>query len=75
MESLKDDLEIMKEKFCENNGRMAKELVDIDFEISVTSTSSDVDIIVEVSGHADIDEESDHEEQPTDCISRLASRA
>ena len=35
----------------------AEELVDIDFEISVTSTSSDAHIIAEVSGHADIDDE------------------
>ena len=37
MESLKDDLEIMKEKLYENYGMTAEELVDIDFEISVTS--------------------------------------
>ena len=48
----------------------AEKLVDIDFEISVTSTSSDADIIAEVSGHVNIDaeEESDDEEQPIDCI-------
>ena len=40
MESLKDDLEMMKEKFHENYGMTTEELVDIDFEISVTSTSS-----------------------------------
>ena len=70
MESLKDDLEIMKEKVNENSGMMAEELVDIHFEISVTSTSSDADIIAKVSGHVDIDdeEEFDNEEQPTDCI-------
>ena len=34
MESLKDDLEMMKEKFHENYGMTAEELVDIDFEIS-----------------------------------------
>ena len=46
-------------------------LVDIDFEILVTSTSSDADIIAEESGHVDInnEKESDAEEQPTDCIS------
>ena len=42
---LKDDLEMMKEKFHENYGMKAEELVDIDFEISVTSTSSDPNII------------------------------
>ena len=53
---------------------IAKELVDIDFQVSVTSASSDVDIIVKVSGHVntDVEEESDDEEQPTDCISKLA---
>ena len=57
MESLKDDLEMMKERFHENYGMMAEELVDIDFEISVTSASSDVDIIADVSGHLDIVDE------------------
>ena len=57
MEGLKDDLEMMKEKFHENYVMMAEELVDIDFEISVTSTSSDVDIIANVSGHLDIVDE------------------
>ena len=51
-----------------------KNLVDIDFEISVTSTSSDADMIAEISKHVDIndEEESDDEEQPTDCISKPA---
>ena len=41
---------------------------------SITSISSDVDIIAEVSGHVDIndEEESDDKEQPTDFISKLA---
>ena len=56
-ESLKDDLEMMKERFHENYGMMAEELVDIDFEISVTSASSDVDIIADVPGHLDIVDE------------------
>ena len=74
MERLKDDLEIMKEKFHENYGMTAEELVDIDFEINATSTSSDADIIAEVFGHVDINgqEESNDEEQPTDCISKPA---
>ena len=52
----------------------AEELVDIDFEVSVTSTLPDADIIAEVFGHADVDdeEESDDEEQPTDCVSKSA---
>ena len=50
-----------------------KNLVDIDFEISVTSTSSDADMIAEISEH-DIndEEESDDEEQPTDWILKPA---
>ena len=72
MESLKDDLEMMKEKFDENYGMTAEELLDIDFEISVTSALSDADIIAEIPGHVDTDEEEecDDEEQPTDCISK-----
>ena len=68
MESMKDDLEMMKEKFHEDYGMTSKELVDIDFEISVTSTSSETDIIAEVSKNVDIynKEKSDDEEQPTD---------
>ena len=71
MESLKDDREMMKEKFHKNYCMTAEELVDIDFEISVTSTSSDADIIAEVPGHLGIDDEkeSHDEEQPTDSLS------
>ena len=74
MELLEDDLEMMKEKFHENYDITAEELVDIDFEISVTSTSSDAGIIAEVSGHVYVDneEESNDEEQPTYCISKPA---
>ena len=69
MESMKDDLEMMKEKFHEDYGMTSKELVDIDFEISVTSTSSETNIIAEVSKNVDIydKEKSDDEEQSTDC--------
>ena len=63
MERLKDDLEIMKEKFHENYGMTAEELVDIDFEISVTGTPSDADVVTKISGHVDIDdEEESHDE-------------
>ena len=74
MESLKNDLEMMKEKFHENFGMTVEELVDIDFEISATSISSDSDIIAEVSGHLVIDneEESNDQEQPTECILKPA---
>ena len=73
MESLKDVLEMKKKIFHENYGITAEELEDIDFEVSVTSTSSDANIIAEVSGHVDIndEEESDDEEQPTDCMLSL----
>ena len=58
MESLKDDLEMMKEKFHENYGMTTEELVDIDFEISVTSKYIiDADNIAQVSGHVDINNE------------------
>ena len=63
-----------KEKYHENYGMTAEELIDIDFEISVTNTSSNADIIAEVSGHVDIDdeEESNDKGQPTDCILKPA---
>ena len=53
---------------------MTAELVDIDYvKISVTSTPSDTNIIAEISGHVDIDDEVkfDDEEQPTDCTLKL----
>ena len=52
MEDLKNDLELMKEKFNMNFELTAKELVDIDFKISITGTVSDADIIAEVTGRA-----------------------
>ena len=73
MEDLKNDLEVMKEKFNMNFELTAEELVDIDFEISVTGTVSDVDIIAEVTGRAhdaDDEEDSDNEEQPTECLTK-----
>ena len=68
IESLKDDLEMMKEKTNENYDVTAEELSRHDFEISVTSASSDADMIAEISKHVDIndEEESNDEEQPTD---------
>ena len=48
---------MMNKKFLENYGMTSKELLDIDFEISVTSTSSDADIIAEVYGHFDTDDQ------------------
>ena len=76
MESLKDDLEMMKKKFHENYVMTTEELVDIDFEICVTIASSDADISAELFGHVDIndEEESNDEEQPTDCILKPAFR-
>ena len=55
---------------------LAEELLDIHFAISVTSTSSDADIIAEASGRVDIDdeEESDDEEQPTNFETSLKGR-
>ena len=76
MESLKDDLEMIKKKFHENYVMTTEELVDIDFEICVTIASSDADISAELFGHVDIDdeEESNDEEQPTDFILKPAFR-
>ena len=73
MEDLKNDLEVMKEKFNMNFELTAQELVDIDFEISVTGTVSDADIIAKVTGRAhdaDDEEDSDNEEQPTECLTK-----
>ena len=54
---------------------MTEEIVDIDFEISVTNTSSDADI-PEVSRHADIDdvEESNDEENQLIVFRNQSSR-
>ena len=73
MEDLKNDLEVMKEKFNMNFEMTAEELVHIDFEISVTGTVSDADIIAEVTRRAhdaDDEEDSDNEEQPTECLTK-----
>ena len=67
---------MMKVKFHENYDMTAEELVDIDFETSIISTSSNANIIAEVSGHVDIDDEEEFndEKQPTDCTSKPAFR-
>ena len=73
MEDLKNDLEVMKEKFNKNFELTAAEVVDIDFEISVTGTVSDADIIAEVTRRAhdaDDEEDSDNEQQPTECLTK-----
>ena len=73
MEDFKNDLEVMKEKFNMNFELTAEELVDIDFEISVTGTVPDADINAEVTGRAhdaDDEEDSDNEEQPTECLTK-----
>ena len=73
MEDFKNDLEVMKEKFNMNFELTAEELVDIDFEISVTGTVSDADIIAKVTRRAhdaDDEEDSDNEEQPTECLTK-----
>ena len=64
-----NDLEKMKEKFHENYRVMAEELVNIDFEISVTSKSSDAAITADFSGHTvNYEEESNDEKQLAGCI-------
>ena len=73
MEDLKNDLEVMKEKFNMNFELTAEELVDIDFEIFVTGTVSDADIIAKVTGLAhdtNDEEDSDNEEQPAECLTK-----
>ena len=65
IEDLKNDLEVKKEKFNMTFELTAEELVDIDFEISVTGTVSDADIIAEVTGRAhDADDEEDSDNPP-----------
>ena len=65
IEDLKNDLEVKKEKFNMTFELTAEELVDIDFEISVTGTVSDADIIAEVTGRAhDADDEEDSDSPP-----------
>ena len=72
MTSLKVDIEIMNKKFHEKYGMTTEELKYIDLETSVTSASSDAEIIVEVPRNVDInyEKESSDEEQPTHCISK-----
>ena len=51
----------------------ADKLVDIDFEISVTGTISDKDIIVEVSGNVDCEDSEDDDfdnEEPTELLTK-----
>ena len=73
IENLRGDLQVMKEKFNVNFELTADELVDIDFEISVTGTISDKKIITEVSGSVDCkdseDDDSDKEE-PTELLTK-----
>ena len=63
----------MKDKFNLNFELTADELVDIDFEISVSGLISDKDIIAEVSGCVDCndseDDDSDNEE-PTELLAK-----
>ena len=70
MASLKVDIEMMKEKFHENYGMTTEELVDIDLENSVASSSSDAENIAEIPRHVDINNEKEpiDEEQPSHCI-------
>ena len=73
MKDLKNDLEVMKEKFNMNFELNAEELVDIYFEISVTGTVYDADIIAEVTGRAhdaDDEKDSEDEEQPPECLTK-----
>ena len=64
----------MKEKFNVNFKLTAEELVDIDFEISVTGAISDKDIIAEVSGSVDYKDSSEDDdfdnEEPTELLTK-----
>ena len=53
IENLQRDLQVMKEKFNVDFKLTTDELVDIDFEISVSSIASNADIIAEVSRRDD----------------------
>lgn len=74
IEDLRGDLQVMKEKFNVNFELTAEELVDIDFEISVTGAISDKDIIAEVSGSVDYKDSSEDDdfdnEEPTELLTK-----
>ena len=74
IEDLRGDLQVMKEKFNVNFELTAEELVDIDFEISVTGAISDKDIIAEVSGSVDCKDSSEDDdfdnEEPTELLTK-----
>lgn len=74
IEDLRGDLQVMKEKFNVNFELTAEELVDIDFEISVTGAISDKDIIAEVSGSVDYKDSSEDDdfdnEEPTELLKK-----
>lgn len=74
IEDLRGDLQVMEEKFNVNFELTAEELVDIDFEISVTGAISDKDIIAEVSGSVDYKDSSEDDdfdnEGPTELLTK-----
>ena len=74
IEDLRGGLQVMKEKFNVNFELTAEELVDIDFEISVTGAISDKDIIAEVSGSVDYKDSSEDDdfdnEEPTELLTK-----
>ena len=74
IEDLRGDLQVMKEKFNVNFELTAEELVDIEFEISVTGAISDKDIIAEVSGSVDYKDSSEDDdfdnEEPTELLTK-----
>ena len=74
IEELRGDFQVMKEKVNVNFELTAEELVDIDFEISVTGAICDKDIIAEVSGSVDYKDSSEDDdfdnEEPTELLTK-----
>ena len=70
---LEEDLATMKDKFRVDCKMTAEELVDIDFQISITGTLSDAEIIAEISGNSansSDDEPDDEENEATEILTK-----
>ena len=70
---LEEDLATMKDKFRVDYKMTAEELVDIDFQISITCTLSDAEIIAEISGNSadsSDDEPDDEENEATEILTK-----
>ena len=70
---LEEDLATMKGKFRVDYKMTAEELVDIEFQISITGTLSDAEIIAEISGNSadsSDDEPEDEENEATEILTK-----